>query len=131
MALQFGSVARTNEAAAFQTTMGSTAGSLIIYSGTMPTAADTALSGNVALVTMTLPTSAFTSASGVATQAGTWSGTASATGTATFFRIISAASGTPVVVQGNCTTDLVLQNTSIATGQVVTVSSFTITEGNT
>jgi hypothetical protein len=33
-------------------------------------------------------------------------------------------------IQGNVTTDLVLNNTSIASGQTVTVTSFTVTAGN-
>jgi hypothetical protein len=33
-------------------------------------------------------------------------------------------------VQGNTTVDLVLNNTSIAIGQTVTVTAFTVTAGN-
>ena len=33
-------------------------------------------------------------------------------------------------VQGNVTTDLVLNNTSITNGQTVTVTQFTVTAGN-
>jgi hypothetical protein len=34
------------------------------------------------------------------------------------------------VVQGNVTTDLTLNNTNIASGQTVQVTSFTVTAGN-
>src|SRR5215216_7185714 len=89
------------------------AGSLRIYSGTMPTDANTALSGNTLLAQLTMSATAFGSAAaGVATAAAiTQDSSADATGTATFFRILSG--GATVVMQGSAgtaTTDLVLNS---------------------
>lgn len=127
-ALQFSTAARTAEASAFQSTLGgSNAGVLVIYGGATPSACGVAEAGTV-LDTITLPTTAFTAASGAANQAGTWSGNATAAGTATHFEI--QTSGGACVILGNVTTDLTLQNTSLAVGQTVTVTAFTITEGN-
>jgi hypothetical protein len=56
---------------------------------------------------------------------------ANATGTATWFRVVS--SGLTFVMDGNVGTsgsDLNLDSTSIATGQDVAITSFTITAGN-
>jgi hypothetical protein len=56
---------------------------------------------------------------------------ANATGTATWFRIVT--SGAAHVLDGNVGTsgsDLNLTTTSIVSGQPVSVTSFTITEGN-
>ena len=62
------------------------------------------------------------------TIAGTWSVAASATGTAATFRMYDGSS--VCHVQGNVTTDLVLNNTSITSGQTVTVTQFSVTAGN-
>jgi hypothetical protein len=80
------------------------------------------------LCTITLPAAFLTSSGGVTTLVGTWSNTASATGTAASFRI---KDGSAVChVQGNVTTDLILNNTSITSGQTVTVTQFSVTAGN-
>ena len=110
---------------------------LRLYSGTQPTNPDTALSGNTLLAELTCSASAFgTAASGTLTansitsttgQAGAGAGT-----NATFFRLFKS-DGTTACVDGSVGTsgcDLNLNNTSIASGQSVSVSSFTITEGN-
>jgi hypothetical protein len=39
-------------------------------------------------------------------------------------------SGGTCHIQGNVTSDLILNNTNIASGQTVTVTSFTVTAGN-
>jgi hypothetical protein len=108
------------------------AGSLRIYSGTMPTDANTALSGNTLLANLAMSATAFGSASsGVATAATiTADSSADATGTATFFRIL-AGNGTTVVIQGSVGTsgcDLNLTTTSIVATQPVSVSSLTYTQ---
>lgn len=59
-----------------------------------------------------------------------WSGTASAAGTAGYFRIADTA-GTTGHIQGDIPTDMTLDNTNIANGQTVTVNSFTINAANT
>lgn len=81
------------------------------------------------LVLMTLPSDWMNAASaGAKTKTGVWSGTASGTGTAASWRLY-ASDGTTCHVQGSMT-DMVLDNNSISSGQVVTVNTFTITSGN-
>jgi len=129
LAFQYGATLRNNQASQIQTTVGSS-GTLIIFSGAEP--ANCAASDPTGvLCTITLPSTFLTSSAGVTTIAGTWSATASGTGTAASFRI---KDGSAVChVQGAVSTsasDLNLNNTSIATGQTVTVTSFSVTVGN-
>lgn len=126
MAFQYSATLRNNQVGQLQTTVGAT-GSLKIFSGAEP-ANCAAADPTGLLVTITLPASFLTSSGGVTTIAGTWSASASATGTAASFRIYD---NTPAChIQGNVTTDLVLNNTSIASGQTVTVTQFSVTAGN-
>jgi hypothetical protein len=129
MAFQYGATLRNNQVSQIQTTIGAT-GRLVIFSGAEPAncaAADPA----GPLATIALPASFLTSAGGVTTIAGSWSATASATGTAASFRMYDTPVSAGVChVQGNVTTDLVLNNTSITSGQTVTVTSFSVTAGN-
>jgi len=108
-------------------------GSLEIRTGSPPGAGATA-TGTV-LVTMTLPADAFNPASGgQKTKAGTWQDlSADATGIAGYFRLLNV--GGTRVLEGTVTTtggggDMQLDNTSIAVGQQVTVTAFTLTSGN-
>jgi hypothetical protein len=126
MAFQYGATLRNNQVSQIQTTIG-TSGTLKIFSGAEP-ANCAAADPSGLLATIALPATFLTSAGGVTTIAGTWSVAAAATGTAASFRMYD--SGVVCHVQGNCTTDLVLNNTSIATGQTVTVTSFSVTAGN-
>ena len=109
-----------------------TAAHLKIYTGTQPANCATAASGTL-LVDMTLPSDWMNAASaGSKTKLGTWSGTGITSGTAGYFRITDTA-GTNCHIQGTVGTtgtDMTLDNTSIATSQVVTVNSFTITCAN-
>lgn len=103
------------------------AGSLVIYSGDEPATGDTALSGNTALATFTLSNPAFSAASsGTLTLAGTpLTVAASATGTASFFRIYEN-DGTTVVTQGTIGTtgqQLNLSSLSLVTDFDVTITS--------
>ncbi len=103
---------------------------LVFYSGTEPASCATALSGNTVLDTIDLPMTFFTAASGADTLAGTWSATAAAAGTASFFRFLDAA-GT-CFMQGTVGTsgaDLNLSSTALSSGIVVTITSDTITIG--
>jgi hypothetical protein len=129
MAFQYGATLRNNQVSQIQTTVGAT-GRLVIFSGAEPAncaAADPA----GPLATIALPAAFLTSTGGVTTIAGTWSVAASATGTAQSFRMYDTPVSAGVChVQGNCTTDLILNNTSITSGQTVTVTSFTVTAGN-
>src|SRR5574337_2051313 len=126
MAFQFGAALRTNRVSQIQSTVGSS-GVLKIFSGAEP-ANCAAADPSGLLATITLPATFLTSSGGVTTLAGTWSASASATGTAATFRIYDGSS--VCHVQGNCTTDLVLNNTSITSGQTVSVTSFAVTNGN-
>jgi hypothetical protein len=132
MAHQYGVALRTAQVAAIQTTMaasGTTNMQLRIYSGAEPANCAAAEPPGL-LATIILPASFLTSVAGVTTLAGTWSVAATGTGTAQSYRMYDMA-GTPVChVQGNVTTDLVLNNTSISAGQTVQVTSYAVTAGN-
>ena len=108
-------------------------GALInIYSGSKPANANTAISGQTLLVTLTVTGSFGTDSNGTITLSTVANGTAVATNTATFFRITKSDT-TTVVMDGSVATsdaDLVLNNTSIATGQVVSISAGTIIRAN-
>ncbi len=126
MAFQYGATLRNNQVSQIQTTIGAS-GVLKIFSGAEPANCAAADPAGL-LATITLPASFLTSSGGVTTIAGSWTVAASATGTAASFRMYD---GSAVChVQGNTTTDLVLNNTSITSGQTVTVTSFTVTAGN-
>lgn len=108
-------------------------GALInIYAGSQPANANTAISGQTLLVTLTVSGSFGTDSNGTITVSTVTNGTAVATGTAAFFRITKSDT-TTVVMDGSVATsdaDLVLNNTSIATGQVVSISAGTIIRAN-
>lgn len=95
-------------------------GTLVVYSGTPPVGPDTSLSGNTVLATFTFSAaSAQSDTSGVLTLAfSATTVTASASGTASFFRIIT--SGSAAIVQG----------TIAASGADWNLSSTTITSGD-
>lgn len=103
---------------------------LKIYTGTQP-AAGAAATGTL-LVTITLPGDAMAaSASGSAAKSGTWSGTAGNTGTAGWFRIESSAGtrwydGAVTATAGGG--EIELSSTSITSGQVITITSFSVTQ---
>lgn len=105
---------------------GAAAGTLKIYTGAQPADADDAASGTL-LVTITLGDPAYgASASGTAALSGTPSGTAVATGTAGWFRVADSDGNT--VFDGSVTGtggggDIELDNTSIASGQTVTITA--------
>lgn len=106
---------------------------LRILTGAPPATTATAQSGTL-LAEMTLPNDFFAAASnGTKSLSGTWTTTATATGTAGYYRIVDNA-GTTAHEQGTITAtggggDMTLDNTSIATGQTVTVTAKTITAG--
>ena len=108
-------------------------GALIkLYTGAQPANANTALSGNTLLVTLTIAGSFGTDSNGTLTFNTVTNGTAVATGTATFFRIYQS-DGTTVVMDGSVgtsSTDLVLNTVSIVTNDTVAITSGTIVRGN-
>ena len=132
MALQMSTAVRNARLDAIESTIG-TAAVLKIRTGAQPANCGTADSGTV-LATMTLPSDWMNAASGgTKTYIATWQdATADNTGTAAHFRIY-ASDGTTCGLQGTVgqgTGDLSLDNTSIVAGQQVTITQFTLTEGN-
>ena len=104
------------------------------YSGTPPANADAALSGNTLLFQCVCAASIFTSKTDTGTAArGTLAAvtadtSADATGTCTFYRILTQNAGT-VVKQGTVGTtdsDLVLNSVAVTAGSQVSVTSGTI-----
>ena len=106
-------------------------GTIKLYSGTRPATADTALSGNTLLSTLTCGSTAVGAASaGVATaNAITQDSSAAATGTATFARLYtSGAAAVADISVGTSGTELVINSTSIVTALIVQCSSRTLTQ---
>ena len=127
MALQYSVTLRTNRSAQFQTTVGAS-GTLVIYSGAEP-ANCAASNPSGTLATINLPATFLASAAGAASLVGTWTVSgAGASGTAFSFRIFDGSSNCHL--QGNCTTDMVLSSNNIVSGSPVTITGFTITDGN-
>ena len=126
MTFQYGVTLRNNQVSQIQATIGAS-GTLKIFSGAQP-ASCAAADPSGLLVTIVLPASFLGSSGGVTTLVGTWSAAATGSGTAASFRMCDGSGACHV--QGNTTSDLVLNDTSIATGQTVTVTSFGVTAGN-
>lgn len=134
--LKYSATLKNAQQDAITTTLGATA-KLLIYSGTQPANPDTAISSQVLLATLTCgATFAPAASGGVLTLSSVTSGTgtAGAAGgtTATWFRLTTTG-GTVGHIDGTVgitTSDLNLNNTSIATGQTVAVTAFTITNPN-
>jgi hypothetical protein len=121
---------------AFETAIG-TAAVLKIYDLTAGAPANCAASitGTV-LATITLPSDWMAGASSRSkAKSGTWQdASADNTGTADFFRLF-ASDGTTCHAQGTVTAtggggNLTLDNTSIASGQSITITSFSIADNN-
>lgn len=132
MTLSYLTAIRNTRLNAITTAVGAS-GLFRLYNGTPPVDANTALSGNTLLSTMTLnATYAPAASAGVLTlNAITSDSSAAATGTASFFRHLT--SGAAAQLQGTVGTsgsDLNLNTTSIVTGAQVSCSSFVITAGN-
>ena len=131
MAIQLSTAARDDRLDAFETTVGATA-KLQIRTGAQPANCAAASTGTL-LVEMTLPADYLAAASGgTKSKSGTWQGTAVATGTAAHFRIFDNA-GTTCHMQGGVAltgSDMDIDNTSIATSQTVTVSTFDLNDVN-
>ena len=103
-----------------------------LYSGTQPANANTAISSQTLLVSLSIAGSFGTDSNGTITIGSVTSGTAVATGTASFFRIFKS-DGTTVVMDGSVGTasaDMILNSTSIVTSQTVSISSGTIIRAN-
>ena len=134
MAIQFSVSVRNARLDAIETAIGTSA-VLKIRTGSAPADCATADSGTV-LSTVNLPSDWLAAASsGSKALSGTWQdSSADATGTAAHFRLY-ASDGPTCHVQGTVTItggggNMTVDNTSFASGQTFTVTSFTITDGN-
>jgi hypothetical protein len=134
MAIQFSVSVRNARLDAIETAIGTSA-VLKIRTGSAPADCATADSGTV-LSTVNLPSDWLAAASsGSKALSGTWQdSSADATGTAAHFRLY-ASDGTTCHVQGTVTItggggNMTVDNTSFASGQTFTVTSFTLTDGN-
>jgi hypothetical protein len=137
MAIQLSVAVREARLNAIETTIGTSA-ILEVRSGAVPANCAAADSGTL-LASMSLASdwmaAAGTPGAGQKGLLGTWSDpTANNAGTAGHFRIKNSA-GTVCGLQGTCSGtggggDLQFDNPVIEAGQLVTVSSFTLTDGN-
>lgn len=134
MAVQLSETVRNARLDAFETAIGTSA-VLKIRTGSPPSSIASADSGTV-LATLDLPSDWMAAASGGSkAKSGTWQdSSADDAGTAAHFRIY-ASDGTTQHMQGTVTItggggDMTVDNTSFATGQNFTVTSFTLTDGN-
>jgi hypothetical protein len=134
MALQLSATCRNQRLNTIETAIGTSA-VVKIRTGSAPATVGAADSGTV-LTTLQLPADWMAAAaSGAKAKTGTWQDTAADSGgMAGHFRVY-AVGGTVAHIQGTVTTtagggDMTIQNLSVATGQQVTITSFTLTDGN-
>lgn len=134
MAIQLSTTVRNARLDTIESTVGTSA-VLKIRTGAAPADCGAADSGTV-LASITCPSDWMSAASsGSKAKSGTWEDTsADATGTAAHFRLY-ASDGTTCHMQGTVTAtggggDLTVDNTSFASGQAFTITSFTLTDGN-
>ena len=108
-------------------------GSIIrLYDGTQPTNANTAISTQTLIVSLVVSGSFGTDSNGSITLGTVTNGTAVASSTVTFFRIVKS-DGTTVVMDGSVGTsgaDMNLNSTTISSGQTVAITAGTIIRGN-
>ena len=131
MSLQMSTAVRNALLDAIESTI-STDAVLKLRSGAPPATCATADSGTV-LATLTLPSDWMAAASsGSKAKTGTWEDTsADATGTVAHFRLY-ASDGTTCGMQGTVTVtggggDMTVDNTSVSSGQSITITGFTLT----
>jgi hypothetical protein len=108
-------------------------GSIIrLYDGSQPANANTAIVSQTLLVSLTIAGGFGTDSNGTITLGAVTSGTAAASGTASFFRIVKS-DGTTVVMDGSVGTsgsDLNLNTTTVASAQTVSITAGTIIRAN-
>lgn len=131
--MQFSETVRNARLDAIETAIGVDS-ILKFFTGAKPTNCAAANSGTE-LASITCPTDYMAAAaSGSKAKSGTWSATASGTGTVGHFRQY-ASDGTTCHGQGTVTAtggggDMEVQNTSFAAGQTFTVTTYELTDGN-
>jgi len=136
MAIQLNVASRNARLDTIESTAG-TSCSMRIYTGAQPADCATANSGTI-LADFNLPTDWMAAAAaGAKAKSGTWQeASAEGDGTAAHFRVYNSQAtkdGTTCFIQGSVgqgSGDLSLDNTSIVTGQQITINSFTLTDGN-
>lgn len=132
MSIQFSTAVRNARLDAIETAIG-TSPVLKIFTGSMPANCAAADSGTL-LDSMSLPSDWMASASGGSKAiAGSWSSSASAAGTAGYFRIYD--SGATCHIQGTITGsggggDMIASSTSLNSGDTETVTTFTLNDAN-
>ena len=132
MAISLTTTLRNGTLDAITTAIG-TSGLLRVYDGTPPANVGTALSGNTLLATCPLSSTAAPAASGgvLTFNAITTDTSADATGTASFFRLLtSGATGVAQGTVGTSGADLNFNTVSFVSGAAVAVSSLVFTAGN-
>lgn len=131
--MQYSVAVRNARLESVETTIG-TGPKLRLYTGAAPANCAAARSGTL-LAELTLPGDWLANASGgTKVLTGTWTGTATNAGTAGHWAIMDSA-GTTCHMQGTLSAsggggEMQVDNPVIASGQTVTVSTFTITGGN-
>jgi hypothetical protein len=132
MAIQLAVSTRNARLDAIETDLGASP-LLELRTGAAPADCAAADSGTL-LSSFALPADAFAAAaSGAKAKTGTWQDTGEAAGTAAHFRL--KTSGGVCKVQGTVTAtsgggDLELDNTVIAVGQTITITTFELTDAN-
>lgn len=136
MALQFSTALRNARLDAIEVFAGVSA-KIMIYSGSVPANPAASETGTL-LAEFDMGSDWAAAASSGAKALNslplTTTAVAGAPTNATHFRMLES-DGTTVLVQGTCTAsggggDMILDNVSIATGQTVNITAFTITDGN-
>jgi hypothetical protein len=115
------------------TALSNTSGTVRLYSGTMPTNVQTALSGNTILAEATMSATSFnqtftTSGNNRVATANAITGDtqANASGTATFFRVFSGATAIWQGTVGTTDSDMIMAETDIIANGPVNISSMTV-----
>lgn len=105
-----------------------------IYSGAAPADADAALSGNTVLAELAMSATPFPAATDlnpgarITANAISNDSSADATGTATFFRILTSGAVSKFQgTVGTATSDMILNTTAITLGSTVSITAATIT----
>lgn len=133
MAIQLSEAVRNARLDAIETAIG-TQPYLDLRTGAQPANCGSADAGTE-LAHIQLPSDWLAAAAtGAKAKAGTWQGTGAAAGDAAHFRI-KDSTDTTCHIQGSVTAtsgggDMELDNVTIANGQTITVTTFTITDGN-
>ena len=133
MAVQLSTAVRNARLDAIESTIG-TSPLLRIRTGTIPANCAAARTGTI-LTSLSLPSDWMSAASGGSKSLlGTWSGTAAASGTATYFEIMNT-SGSVCGLQGSVSVsggggDMILDSVTFTSGQAFAVITFTLTDAN-